>query len=376
MNAPTDPQRADVLRLEELAQTLGVSLSQGEERQRRLTLLKRALISRPWAKKYGKRSNAYLEWLGDAIWSHAIVEEVLASYGKKDIYYVEGWRYTLASGEEQYQVAKNLGIDTLVKIPEGYQPTKTTHKVETERVIIGSALEAILGAIACWGKREAIECARRLVHERMNARTFIKIREVIKGADHARFLDISSCEQILGFTRLNVFVTYELTQMKDVTLGGAYRARQAMLNTHGLALLARAVKAATQENTDVQAMQRLLAKTGKGRKLEEDVKYQMSARLAACVNELQTYELTQYKPHTAPSTDKTSQLKTLMQTRGLRLETLSRVRGGGNSREVTVTYRIRGQKIAEAAGKTYVEAAERASALALASPLFEKLLQP
>ncbi len=372
MNAPTKIE--EMRALEQLALNLGIDLSFGQERQRRLGYLASALISRPWADIHRLSSNAKDEWVGDRIWSLAIIEEVLQRYPRVDIYTLEGWRYALASGEEQYYNAVRLGIHRSVKIPKGYTPSERTHKFETERVIIGNALEAILGAIARWSVRAAVKCGRQLIQLRMRTRTYVKIRDVIAGGDD-RPLDISNPLQLFGFNRLAVFVTRELVRIPNLKLSKAHAIRQEILGTPGLARLAHAARAAKNRDKDVEAMQQLLTRTGSGRKLDQQVKDALHQAVQAGADKLdEPLRRRIHTVETGPHSAALGQLKALTEAHRMSLEFIGRPRGGGMSRTVAAICHVNGKKVAEAEGKTLDEAKEKAALATLVSPLFEKLL--
>ncbi len=338
-----------------------------------LALLNQALTTAAWTRHHGGHNNEWLEWYGDAIWSHAAIELTLETFPCESRLLIhEGWRMRLKSGDRQTRLAYELGLNALLLLPPEYKPIRHGKKLETKEVLTGSSLEALIGGIATWSVREAIRVAKGLMLPLL-PKLPLTTADYIQSTDHDRGLDISSCEQLLGYTRLSLFITRTIMDEEaELTLKGAWLVRHQVLSVRTLGLLGRRANVADDNHSDSQAMQRLLAHAGKGAKLNPVFKQALADLLAETIKSVKDSHAYRGPQIQAADRNPVGELKTLLNGHApLTFE--SRFYGGGQKRVILTRCFVNGQAIGEGIDRDGRIAKQRAAEAALNNPALQKV---
>ncbi|HPD66132.1 MAG TPA: ribonuclease III [Bacteroidia bacterium] len=107
---------------------------------KRIDLYEEALTHKSYKPK--SRHNEKLEFLGDSIISAIISHYLLILFPKKSEGELSVIRSNIVRRETLNKIAKNIGIDKVLKCNPGLQ-----HEIEGESRLLGNALEALIGAI-------------------------------------------------------------------------------------------------------------------------------------------------------------------------------------------------------------------------------------
>ncbi|GEM_PF-6420844 len=367
MKEPTTERLLDLL---DLADRLDLVAT----KDKHLFLLHQALTTAAWAKCHGGLRgdcpyNEWLEWYGDAVWNHAAVELTLETFpGETRLAVHEGWRMRLKSGERQTRLARTLGLEPLLLLPQGYKPVHHGKKMETSDVLLGSALEAVIGAVATWSIRDAVRIAKNLMRALLRELPLMSTFYV-QSVDRDRELNISSCEQLRGYTRLSIFVTREIMGEEDtLTLKGAWHVRLQTLSVRVLGVLGRRANLANTENTDMQSMQRLLAAAGKGEKLNASIKQALQSILVENVASIKNAQAYREPSHAQePTRNPVGELRTLLNGHATLLFE-SRSYGSGHERGIHTQCFVNGHSVGEGIDRDGRVAQQRAAEAALNNP--------
>lgn len=325
-----------------------------------LQLLHQALTTAAWIDQNGGGDhNKPLEFFGDAVWEHAITEHLLESHRRLSLATRDGMHSQLKSGHFQTGIAKTLGLDTLILVPDSFKPKQQKTKLETREVLIGSALEACLGAIATHNVREALSVAKALIrpHADRLARIHAYKNPVYKG-------DANTWDQVHGFTRLSLVLTRELMRMMKngtLLLRGAHQAREQVLSHLGLIKLAERIGITGE--TDIIVIRKLLAILSRGRKSSPTLKAITHACLQDRLNALIIERGYLVKP--PDNEPHTSGLKAFLNGNAAKLIFETRPYG---SRGVRTICLVNGVKVGEATGEDPKKVKEEAALAALNNP--------
>ncbi|MEQ8821356.1 MAG: ribonuclease III [Sumerlaeia bacterium] len=176
-----DPQRREALQT--LVSRFGVP-----ERDAVLTLVDQALTHRSWAAEHGGApDNERLEFLGDAIISHATADYLYETRPEKDEGHLSKMRGAIVSRKTLGEVALALGLGELMRLGAGELNTGGRSRPS----VTGSALEAIVGALSRvysyeelrGGLREVVvEPAQELVRGNLTEDFKSRLQEMVQAA--------------------------------------------------------------------------------------------------------------------------------------------------------------------------------------------------
>lgn len=322
-----------------------------------LRLLDQALTTAAWAKVHGGQYNERLEWFGDAVWDHASIEFTLEKCpNQQNLRVIEAWRIRLASGGRQSRLARQMGLEALVRIPDDYVAIEHGRKLETRGVLLGSALEAMIGAIAISDVKTAVNLSKTLMCD---------LLDEVHGrpADFIRLMagtvQLSSRQQFLALTRLKMFMTREIikTGCEALTLRGLHDVREHAMSVHALSGMARRLGLAEREHTDQQAMERLLAAIGLDPKLTPHVKAGLATHVAESIRAIEkTRGYVRVASETVPASA-LGDLETCLNGNIGAICFDARAIG----KEIRVVCRFKGKTIAEGSGPDFKQARETAA---------------
>ena len=152
------PISLPVSRLDELARSLGVSLTDAD-------VLAPALVHRSWcAENPGYESNERLEFLGDAVLGVIVTDHAFHAYTSLSEGELTDVRKAVVNAVTLAEVADELGLGDYLLLGKGEEQSGGREKPS----ILADALEAVLGAVyVAAGMHEAHDLVLRLLGERV-----------------------------------------------------------------------------------------------------------------------------------------------------------------------------------------------------------------
>jgi dsRNA-specific ribonuclease len=364
------PTEERLMLLWELAERLGVDL--GDDADAHLRVLHMALTTPAWTVTYpGAPNNTTLEFYGDTIWNMAVTELIVTTYPRqKYAESVEGYRIRLVAGTLQTTIATSIGLRALTLIPEGYEPRAYGKKIYTTDVLIGSALEAFVGAVATWDEHGAVALVKKLVEP-----SFLKMEplQVNSVRDRDTIFFGLSREQLVGYVRLKLSITREICREPGpLKLRGIHDVRERAMSDRAMASIARRLAYATYEHTDSSAFARLLAMAGKGKKLNPLIEGAVRMLIGDLILKISSERaLVVAKRHSL--SDAEVLLTTRLNGQGPP-DFLCFPHGGGEERNIRIECWIDGRLMGKAISKTHEEARAKAAEAALNNPALEEVL--
>ncbi len=232
-----------------------------------------AMTSKAWADaeraRTGKRplDNERLEFLGDKVWTFYVARIILAEFGEEKrgiLRILQGYLWQLVSGKLQERLAYQLGLDKLLLLPSSYTSVDRGNKLETKKVLVGSALEALVAAVFLQSQDAAEKMILKLITPELpklerEGRSFTN--------DDPRLVVPHTQVEWIGYHTLSLVGVYR-GYKSNSTLSEIHADRNVPLTIEYLVLIADIMRMREAADTDERAARRFLEFTGTAQVVE------------------------------------------------------------------------------------------------------------